>query len=257
MHNLTVSRLAVLFLPALLGAQSVRVYSEFRRIDPSGSIVAADRGGTPREILSPSVARNAYASYHVVVSLPPGKAFELHLAQNPENSVRTSLYREIQESSIPDRLDLLAPPASGRSSETERVFCYWLDLWIPAEARPGRIRVEAQLHTDDRWIIYPMELRITAARVPDIRPRPAALPPIDSRSDTAVYGPWRAAFCGSPETPAPAGPVTIRSLIRRNALQDVALAANHTSRRWCDPPGSKDSPEWYLRVRDALVGGVY
>jgi hypothetical protein len=245
-------RAALLLLPSILAAQSVRLYSEFRRIDPFGKVVAVDAGGNPREILSPAVARNAWASYHVAVTLPPGKAFELYVQQNPDNVVQPVLYREVPENSVPDKLEPVALPAGGTSSYAKPVFCYWLDLFVPARVTPGRIRVEVQLFADERWIIYPVELRIQSATVPEWKLTNAALPAALERSDTAVLGPWRAAYCGTPETPEPVGNLTIRGLIRRNALQDVALAAGRSKEDWCGA-AQRDNPEWYLRVRDRLL----
>src|ERR1700686_3004597 len=78
----------------LLPAQSIEVYSEFQRVDPFGRIVAADRAETPREILSPAVARNGFASFHVAVSVPPQTNYFLYVVTNPVNACRVALYRE-------------------------------------------------------------------------------------------------------------------------------------------------------------------
>ena len=245
-------RSVLLLLPSILAAQSVRLYSEFRRIDPFGKIVAADTGGNPREILSPAVARNAWASYRVVVTLPPEKPFELYVQQNPDNVVQPVLYREVHENAVPDKLEPIAIPARGTSSYAKPVFCYWLDLFVPARVTPGRIRVEVQLFADERWIIYPMELRIQEATVPEWKLTNAALPGVGERSEASALGPWRAAYCRAPETFEPVGSLTIRGLIRRNALQDVALAAGRSKEDWCGA-AHRDNPEWYLRMRDRLL----
>jgi hypothetical protein len=54
----------------------------------------ADRGGQPREILSPAVARNAWASFHVVISAPPQTTYLLYVVTNPLNACRVALYKE-------------------------------------------------------------------------------------------------------------------------------------------------------------------
>ena len=51
-------------------AQTVEIYSEFQRPDPFGGIVEPDRAWKPREILSPAVSRNGFASFHIAVSVP-------------------------------------------------------------------------------------------------------------------------------------------------------------------------------------------
>jgi len=37
----------------------------------------------PREILSPAIARNAFASFQVVVQVAKGARYTLHIGQNP------------------------------------------------------------------------------------------------------------------------------------------------------------------------------
>ena len=64
---------AVLTGPVL--AQSLRVVSEFQRFDPFGNVVPVDHTGEPREILSPALARNAFASFHVIVTIPERDPF--------------------------------------------------------------------------------------------------------------------------------------------------------------------------------------
>ena len=68
---------AGILLTGVLCAQTIQVYSEFRRVDPYGKIVPADQGGKPREILSPLLARNSHATFHIVVEAPAEKYFHL------------------------------------------------------------------------------------------------------------------------------------------------------------------------------------
>ena len=75
-------------------AQSLDIYSEFQRVDPFGNIVAADKAVARREILSPAVARNSFASFHVVVSVPPKESYFLFVGTNPPNACRYTVYRE-------------------------------------------------------------------------------------------------------------------------------------------------------------------
>ena len=48
----------------------ITVVSEFQPIDPFGQTVKEDRQDTQRDILSPAVARNAIASFRIVVDIP-------------------------------------------------------------------------------------------------------------------------------------------------------------------------------------------
>ena len=92
-----VFRSAIVWITALAAtaawAQSLEIYSEFQRVDPFGNIVPMDRALRPREILSPAVARNAFASFHIVVSVPPKESYFLYVLPNPLNACRVALYR--------------------------------------------------------------------------------------------------------------------------------------------------------------------
>src|SRR6266567_2059539 len=100
--------LALFAATVLARGQSVDIYPEFRRVDPFGAVVTADRGITAREILSPAVARNAFASFHIAVSVPAKESYLLYVATNPPNACRVALYREhftkTSQGWIPDAL---------------------------------------------------------------------------------------------------------------------------------------------------------
>lgn len=55
--------------------------------------------------------------------------------------------------------------------------------------------------------------------------------------------------------PAPAEPLTVRDIIRRNAIQDMALAGSPQAleKFWKGLPSRKTlGAEWYLRIRDLV-----
>jgi hypothetical protein len=266
---------------ASLAAQSLKVYSEFQRIGPDGAVIAADREERSREILSPAVARNAYASYHVVLSAPAGAEFTLHFAQNPDNAFQATFYREIHDAAgIPDRLEKIQLPLESKIDGSGRPLVLWMDLWVDATAPVRRVRVEPQVWIGDRWIIYPLEVRVYPNIVPDAGKDGAELPPVSGPADTFALGPLRTMLCGQSVRAAPPG-LTIRQMIQRNARQDAALAGAYKNALgsetvlkrlaaeagipdaavWCSdskaatrPPGAS-GPEWYLKVRDRLVRG--
>ncbi len=282
--------LAVVCLTPGAAAQSLRVYSELQRVDPFGAIVPPDTprlpGARPREILSPAVARHAYASFHVVVSFPKGGAFTLHIGQNPEGAFGVSLYKEryVRRGSvwIPEELEPVTLPYTGslpdRTLPKQTAQAFWLDLWVPARTAPGRVRVEVQMHVNGRWLIYPMEVRVMPATVPSTPP----LQPFEALgnrpADTAARRALIEYLCGS--RPALQGsPRTLGAFLYRNARQDLALARSLESAgganpfvtqllrvtggagvsSWCAAPSfPEDGPEWYLRaVRDFLYRMVH
>ena len=219
------------------------VYSEFARIAANGDVSAP---ANPREILSPAAARNGFTSFQIVVKVPDGSPWLLYVAQNPENAVRVTLYRENG-----DKLEPVTQPARGDKTQV-----FWMDLWPDQGAPVQRIKVEPQLNIDNDWVIYPMEVRVMAATVPD-----GAWP-----AGTAAPGEvMRGFLCGAPQSPtaaAPAAPaetgVTIPGLRFRNAQQDRALAPKAARADLqakfgsCEGQPPADDPEWYFRVRDLL-----
>jgi len=262
---------------AALDAQSLRIYSEFQRIDPYGRIVPVDRSDHPREILSPELARNAHAAYHVAVTLPANTSYFLYVGSNPGNIVETRLYKEeftrVGDQWFPDTLTPLRPPnfgvipeaAAGIPGQTTR--CYLLDIWVPGDTPVQRVRVEVLMKIG-AWYVAPMELRIVEARVPP-HPEPFAitnprLPGIDERADLPAVDCLAAYLLGGAQTWT-GGTTNIRDVIRRDAEQDMAIARSHTRvpqslwllaedgilQWWMRTPGFNwNGAEWYSRVRD-------
>lgn len=222
-------------------AQPLLVYSEFAHVDAKGKVsVPAE----PREILSPALARNAWESFQIAVE-PADEAmpWQLFVAQNPENAVQVTLYREVG-----DRLEKVTQPASGTGTQV-----FWMDLYTPKTAPVERIKVEPQLHINNDWVIYPMEGRVMDALVPD---PPAAGWPVGVAAPGDVM---RSLVCGTSVVAgaAPKEP-TQASLRFRNAQQDRALAATAAKAELqskfgsCEAQPPADNPEWYHRVRDFL-----
>jgi len=138
----------LLLIAALAAAQfargqSIEVYSEFRRIDPFGRVIGVDRGGAPREILSPMVARNAWAGFHVVVTPRGDQWFSLMVGLNPEDAVKIQVYREaftkVGEEWVPDRLTSVTLPYQGRLPEEggvpgQTVLVFWMEFRVAPDA---------------------------------------------------------------------------------------------------------------------------
>jgi len=217
----------LLLLPAVW-SQPLRVYSEFAQIDGTGKVTAPRE---PREILSPAIPRNAFSSFQVVVDVPRGRPWQLYIAQNPENAVEVTLYRENG-----DKLERVEQPVSGNSPQV-----FWMDLWTARDAPVARIKVEPQLHVNNDWVIYPMEARVMEAKV------------IDGVKSSVTLDQL---LCGGL---TPSASPDIRRMHIRNAQQDIALASaapQEDLRKLgvggCEAPLSND-PELYLRVRDYLL----
>ena len=275
-------RCGLTFLMAgTLAAQSVRVVSPFQRIDPFGDVVAADRTPHPREILSPGVARNAFASFHIAVNMPAKQPFFVYAATNPAGVFQISLYQELYVKTahgwIPDPLEPVKLPAFGilpylpLPIEGQNTVCYWMDVWVPPDAEVQRVRLEVLAKIGNGWIMYPMEVRVLHAVAPSVSERRIALPPVTARADAAVERPFREFICHTRDTEREEK-LSVRRMIQRNAFQEIALArvleaqdrglrdellrgAGAQDRAsWCKssaPPPGLDT-EWFLRVQDLL-----
>jgi hypothetical protein len=211
----------LLLLPAVW-SQPLRVYSEFAQIDATGRVTAP---AEPREILSPAIVRNAFSSFQIVVDVPRGTPYQLYIAQNPENSVDVTLFRENG-----DKLEKVAQPVSGNSAQV-----FWMDLWTARDAPVARIKVEPQLHVNNDWVIYPMEARVMNATAPDGR-LPSGLE-----------------MC-RPGNKVPPADLSVFSLRLRNVQQDEAIASlvlkAEEFQKLFFPC---DASEGYLLTRDYLL----
>jgi hypothetical protein len=241
---------ASVLLSGAMPAQEIKIWSEFQRIDPFGKVVAVDRVDNPREILSPAVARNAWASFHLALSIAENTPSFLYIQQNPE-SFQIRVYKEqftrTADGWMPDRLSEVKLPCTVLLPDIpdpiprQNTVVYWLDVWVPAKTAVGRVRMEAILKSGDRWLVYPMEVRVTPAMVPKIGPVSARLAPVTSRADAFLKSRGREL----------ADPASIRRLIRRNAAQDEALAG--ALEVTLPGPPKELGAEGYLKVRDFLL----
>jgi hypothetical protein len=232
-----------------------------------------------REILSPAAGRGGYTSFHIVVSAPAKESYLLYVVTNPLTACRVDLYKEhfvrAGDTWIPDRLtpiarlpDFGAMPDPDDHIEGQTTRVYLLDLWLPPQADVARFRVEIQLKMAD-WTIRPMEVRVVPARYPELRPGPViALPQVDASADASATAVLAEYFTGRPLSAGPS-PDTVRAIVRRNAIQDMALAAS-IGLGAAGPAAMREralglfawnaafSPralgaEWYLKIRDWLL----
>jgi len=251
-----------------LAAQTLEVHSEFLRVNPLGEILPVDVDPKPREILSPAVIRNGFASFHIVVRSPRPTSFFLFVDTNPPNVFRTSIYKEqfVKRGGdwIPDALEPLQPPNFGAIPESgisgQTACAYLLDVWVPPDSPAVTVRLEAQLKVGT-WIIYPMEVRVLPARAPAIAPAGQELPAIELRADEAVTAPLVGYINGTAVAQSkrvdPWTPRTLREVIRRNAEQDMALARTLDAKTLIPALKQKlasgaGGGEWYLGVRDLI-----
>lgn len=266
-------------MAALAAAQTVTVYSEFTRTDPFGKVIRADRGAAdPREILSPGAPRGALSSFHVVVEGDPLDSYTFQVAQNPENAVKVTAYRERYVKSgeewIPDGLEPVTLPFDGKLMDPDiprqTAQSFWVDIWVDRNAKVERIKVEPQVYIGGGWVRYPMEVRITQTALSGERAamRMGAESVTEPTSISALRA-WVSVVCEPKEnkTAAAQASLSVRSLIARNAAQDARFAAGAPPPQLLRAVGAADraafckgaaakgfaSPEDYLRIRDVLI----
>jgi len=133
------SRLLLLLVMAgTLAAQSIDIYSELSRVDPFGEISTGDRAAHGAKS-SPAVARNAWASFHVVILSPAQTTYLLYVVTNPLNACRVAaVQRTISRRRWRDgcrpahRTDAAArfrrDTRSGRCVDGQTTRAYLLDL---------------------------------------------------------------------------------------------------------------------------------
>ena len=261
-----VLRAAVLLLAAALaaGAQEMRIYSEFQRVDPFGNVVPPDAAAPPREVLSPMVARNAWTSFHVACTVAEDSPSFLYVQQNPE-LFEVTAYKEVfvktAQGWIPDRLEpvklphLILLPDPERPIAKQTTVVVWLDVRVPARAPVGRMRFQTLLKSGDRWLVSPMEVRVMEPAVVGIRNGRGPLPPVTAPADAALRRVLRTRLCNVPALGRAEQGLTVRALIRRNALQDLAIAglSQYDLRTpVCGGGAEAAGAEWWLPVRRVL-----
>lgn len=280
--------LAAAFLPDALQAQPLRMVSEFRRVGANNQIIRADAVGDPREIISPAVLRGMHVSYRIVVATPPGMHYWMYVGANPEDVIDYAIYRERATGGVPNALDKMDVPVSGTVNAPRVADTYWVDLHIPPTTPARRIRFEAQLNFDNRWVIYPLEVRVMEGDLVAADPADATLtvPAGATSTAAAARAAYQRVLCPAPTQRPQRAPTAIASastlpsqaaFLLRNAQQDLALVRSAEARRghdavtkglieiltgdpkatdaraFCVPSAKPYDPEIALRARDFLV----
>jgi hypothetical protein len=163
--------------------------------------------------------------------------------------------------------DFGAVPDPDEQIPGQNMCLYLLDIWIPPEAAAGRFRLEVQLKVG-YFLVMPLEIRVLDARIPDRAvlkgPGPGGLPgveePADASAATALAQYIAGDLPAAEIAPADDHAVTVRGIIRRNAVQDMALARlldrnkagpDQMKERWSTLAGLRPlGAERYLRIRD-------
>jgi hypothetical protein len=169
--------LSLLLMPLLASAAAdLRWLPEHLRPDPFGGIVRADGPGQARETrIELSGARDGYVSCHILVSPQAGRQFTLTAELQ---GLELELFREwfhfmpSRKEWYPDALIPVKMPYSSvlpdpeNKIENQRTQAFWLDIWIPKEAKPGVYDGKVVLRASGRTSTLPLRIRVLSAIVP-------------------------------------------------------------------------------------------
>jgi hypothetical protein len=163
------------------GPAFLQATEEFRRPDPFGGIVAADGDvSTFKRTLSLEGARGSYVSFHLAAQLPhPGPYALTFRFEGDAGKLQAEIFREwfhftdSDKKYYPDALIPTSQPYRSRMPEPDNQIAnqtaqsFWVDLWIPPDARPGAYRARAVLEAGGTSSTLPIELRVLPAVIPD------------------------------------------------------------------------------------------
>ena len=172
-----------LVLAACAQAAQLQVQPEYLRTAPDGEIVPADRAGAGRtapEAARPtslSGARMGYVSLQLIVKLSAPGEYSLDLT--PSTGLQVDVFREWyhaldgEKTYYPDALVPVRMPHASRLPELDnripdqKAQAFWVDVWIPGDARPGEYHLQFRLKSAEPAADVTVPIRVLAATVPD------------------------------------------------------------------------------------------
>lgn len=269
----------LLAVPA--AGQRLLVVSEFQRLRPDGGVAELDKVATPHEFISPAIPRGGILTIRLGVEAPQGIRYSLFVGQNPEDTARCRLYQERYTQTgqewLPDEITPVDLPHGAVLAANQSVQSYLLDIHIPASLKAQRFRLEIQLNVGERWVIYPLEIRV---RDVVVRAEPELIANSvrpEQRADSALLIPLMGFACGTAWKKGDGRMRRAADLINRNILVDLLLAQDRAKAEtreavvatiikasgfksreaFCAKPSPVPAgAEWWLKVRNYLYQGL-
>ena len=159
-------------------AAELTLQPEYLRTGPDGAVVAADRDAAaharPRAYTG---GRSGYVSFQVVAAVRTPGEYSLELA--PVSGLQVDVFREWYhglarpKAWIPDALAPVPLPYRSRLPEPDnhidgqRAQAFWVDVWIPADTRPGEYTLAFQLSSGEGAASLRVPVRVLETRVPE------------------------------------------------------------------------------------------
>jgi hypothetical protein len=147
---------------ALLLAAGLFGLSEFQRAAPDGSML--DLGPGPSTRIALRAAQGGHASFQVVVRDAASFRLSVSLPFPVDAFLEWQHTLQRDRRQFPDALIPVALPYAGGGEHVANAF--WIDVWIPRDARVGPARGEAVATVDGARLALPIEIDVVAAVVP-------------------------------------------------------------------------------------------
>ncbi len=157
-------------------ASDLLVLSPYHRPDPFGGFVASDLPGAAwKHEIKLSAARGGYVSFQLVVKSDQACN---HCKLSIESSQPADVYREWFHLNTPDKHyypDALIPvhlpytfqmPDTDNPIEGQKVRAFWVDVWIPRDAKPGIYHGRARLEDGAVRKTVPFTISVLPAQIP-------------------------------------------------------------------------------------------
>lgn len=167
--------LLIAAMPAVCAAD-LAVLPAHVRSDPFGQIVAADRSAqvAPAKAITLVSPRAAYASCRILVTSAQPVAYALGVTGQLTGELHREWFHFMprRNAYYPDALVPVESPHKTQLPDADNrvakqtVQSYWLDIWIPAAARPGKYVVTATLEAGGAKSTLPVEVQVLDAVVP-------------------------------------------------------------------------------------------
>ncbi len=150
------------------------------RSDPFGQMAPADRTANvqPAARIALSSAREAYVSCRILVSNSQPAAYTLSVSGPLETSLFREWFHFLPKSKLyyPDALiPATSPyraqlPDSGNRIPGQTTQSFWLDIWVPASAKPGPYTLTASLDAGGSKSSLSIQVQVLDAVVPAAGP---------------------------------------------------------------------------------------
>jgi hypothetical protein len=173
-------KLVAAFWCVLLCAHSaeLQIQPEFLRTTPNGEIVPADRAASVRPRPTAFTgARAGYISFQVIAKLRAQGDYAVELTA--PSGLQVDLFREwyhaldSDKSFVPDALVPVQTPYHSRLPEpdnrveAQKAQAFWVDVWIPANARAGDYPLQLRLTSGEGEARLTVPIHVVAATVPN------------------------------------------------------------------------------------------